>query len=116
MEVVISNLLKNASQAMEGKGEISIRVLDQKEDVFIEIEDQGQGVPQENMDKIFEPLFMTKQSGTGLGLASCISIVEKHGGRITVRNNPTVFTVQLPKVPKNLKLEEKQTEKQIPNE
>src|SRR3990172_3437077 len=116
MEVVISNLLKNASQAMEGKGEISIRVLDQKEDVLIEIEDQGQGVPQENMDKIFEPLFTTKQSGTGLGLASCISIVEKHGGSISVRNNPTVFTVQLPKVPKNVKLEEKQIEKQIPNE
>jgi signal transduction histidine kinase len=51
-----------------------------------------------------------------LGLASCISIVEKHGGRISVRNNPTVFTVQLPKVPKNVKLEEKQIEKQIPNE
>jgi len=116
MEVVISNLLKNASQAMEGKGEISIRVLDQKEDVLIEIEDQGQGIPQENMDKIFEPLFTTKQSGTGLGLASCISIVEKHGGSISVRNNPTVFTVQLPKVHKNVKLEEKQIEKQIPNE
>jgi signal transduction histidine kinase len=116
MEVVISNLLKNASQVMESKGEISIRVLDQKEDVLIEFEDQGQGIPQENMDKIFEPLFTTKQSGTGLGLASCISIVEKHGGSISVRNNPTVFTVQLPKVPKNVKREEKQIEKQIPNE
>ena len=116
MEVVISNLLKNASQAMEGNGEISIRVLDQKDDVLIEIEDQGQGIPQENMDKIFEPLFTTKQSGTGLGLASCISIVEKHGGSISARNNPTVFTVQLPKVPRNVKREEKQMEKQIPNE
>src|SRR3972149_3950053 len=113
---IASLKLKNASQAMEGKGEISIRVLDQKEDVLIEIEDQGQGIPQENMDKIFEPLFTTKQSGTGLGLASCISIVEKHGGSISMRNNPTVFTVQLPKVPKNVKLEEKQIEKQIPNE
>ncbi len=79
---------------------------------MIEIEDQGHGIPQENIDKIFEPLFTTKQSGTGLGLASCISIVEKHGGSISVRNNPTVFTVQLPKVSKNVKLEEKQ----IPNE
>src|SRR3989304_2446301 len=66
MEVVISNLLKNASQAMECKGEISIRVLDQKEDVLIEIEDQGQGIPQENMDKIFEPLFARERTLTSL--------------------------------------------------
>ncbi len=116
MEVVFSNLLKNASQAMEGKGEITIRVLEQKEDVLIEVEDQGEGISQENMDKIFEPLFTTKQSGTGLGLASCISIVEKHGGSISVRNNPTVFTVKLPKVPKNIKHKENHIEKQIPNE
>src|SRR3990172_7199870 len=110
------NMDENINHQIAMVGRAVSRMSHQIEDVLIEIEDQGQGVPQENMDKIFEPLFTTKQSGTGLGLASCISIVEKHGGSISVRNNPTVFTVQLPKVPKNVKLEEKQIEKQIPNE
>ncbi|HXV66071.1 MAG TPA: ATP-binding protein [Nitrosopumilaceae archaeon] len=116
LEVVFSNMLKNAAQAMDGNGEISVRILDQKDDVLIEIEDQGPGIPQENLDKIFEPLFTTKQSGTGLGLASCISIVEKHGGTISARNNPTVFTIKLPKVSKIEKIDEKRIEKHIPNE
>ena len=103
MEVVFSNLIKNASQANDGKGDVSIRIRDEKEYVIIEVEDQGTGVPEENIDKIFEPLFTTKQSGTGLGLASCKSIVDRHGGTITVQNNPTVFTVKIPKIPKKTK-------------
>jgi two-component system sensor histidine kinase HydH len=99
LEVAISNLLKNASQAMDGKGEITIRILDKDNDVLIEIEDVGPGIPESEMDKIFEPLYTTKQTGTGLGLASCKSIVEKHGGTLTARNNPTTFTIQLPKKP-----------------
>ena len=103
LEVVFSNLIKNASQAVEGKGKITLRVIEQKDDVLVEVEDSGPGISDENITKIFEPLFTTKQMGTGLGLASCSSIVAKHGGSLSVRNNPTVFVVKLPKVPKKQK-------------
>ena len=116
LEVVLSNLLKNASQAVKGKGEISIRIMDQKEDVIIEVEDSGPGIPENVMDKIFEPLFTTKQTGTGLGLASCKSIIAKHGGTLEVQNHPTVFSIQLPKKPKPVKTEPKFAQKQIVNE
>jgi signal transduction histidine kinase len=103
LEVVFSNLIKNASQAIDGEGVISMRIIENKVDVVIEVEDSGPGISQENMNHIFEPLFTTKQTGTGLGLASCNSIVTKHGGTISVRNNPTVFMIKLLKVPKRPK-------------
>ena len=116
LEVVFSNLLKNASQAVKDSGEITIRIIDKNDDVFIEIEDSGQGVLETNIDKIFEPLFTTKQTGTGLGLASCKSIIEKHGGTLSVRNKPTVFTVQIPKVPKKIPQRKNLMEKSLLNE
>ena len=60
------------------------------------IEDSGKCVLDDDLEKIFEPLFTTKQEGTGLGLASCKKIVEQHGGSISVKNHPTTFTVILP--------------------
>jgi signal transduction histidine kinase len=67
--------------------------------IITEIEDNGSGIPDDVISKIFEPLFTTKQEGTGLGLSSCKSIIEQHNGTITVKNNPTVFTIELPKDP-----------------
>lgn len=116
VEVVMSNILKNASQAVEGNGEISIRIIDQKEEVLIEIEDSGPGIPESVLPKIFEPLYTTKQTGTGLGLASCMSIIEKHGGTILARNNPTVFTIQLPKDPSESASPKKVQEKKVLHE
>lgn len=64
---------------------------------IIQFIDSGEGISEENVNKIFEPLF-TKQKGTGLGLASCKNIVEQHQGEINVTNNPTTFTIILPKI------------------
>ena len=55
------------------------------------------GISEDNLEKVFEPLFTTKQRGTGLGLASCKNIIEQHQGEISVKNNPTTFTITLPK-------------------
>ncbi len=97
LEVVLSNMLKNASQAVNRNGDISVRIIEKDSDVLIEVEDSGPGIPENILPKIFEPLFTTRQTGTGLGLSSCKSIIEKHDGSLTVRPNPTLFTVQIPK-------------------
>jgi len=109
-------MIKNASQAVDGKGEISIRIKDQENDVIIEVEDSGPGIPENVLPKIFEPLFTTKQTGTGLGLPSCKSIIDRHGGTISVRNNPTIFSIQIPKNPSMKKSKPKSFEKDIVNE
>lgn len=98
IEVVLDNLLTNAMQAIDDSGEITIRVNDFENDVIIEVEDTGAGVPDEIISKVFEPLFTTKIRGTGLGLASCKSIIEQHGGSITVKNKPSIFSIKLPKM------------------
>ena len=97
IEAVFTNLLLNAIQAVETKGEVHIRIIDNVNDVLIAFEDSGKGIEPQNLSKIFDPLFTTKQLGTGLGLSICKSIVEQHGGNITVKNNPTTFLVRLPK-------------------
>lgn len=98
LEVVFDNLLTNAIHATKGKGVITIRITDLENEVIIGVEDSGDGVPDDILSKIFEPLFTTKQQGTGLGLASCKSIIEQHGGSLSVQNTPSVFTIKLPKM------------------
>ena len=96
IEGVMSNLLNNAVQALDGQGEIDVSISSDSKFVIIRIKDSGSGIPDENLDKIFEPMFTTKKTGTGLGLVICKSIVEQHGGTITVSNKPTTFTIKLP--------------------
>ncbi len=98
IEIVFDNLLNNSMQAINDDGVITIRFIDIENEVEIEVEDSGGGVSDEIILKVFEPLFTTKKKGTGLGLASCKSIVEQHGGSISIRNKPTVFTIKLPKM------------------
>ncbi len=98
LEVVLDNIIMNAVEANNERGEVSIRIIDGNNEIIIEVEDAGSGVPQELMTKIFEPLFTTKQRGTGLGLASCKRIVEQHGGSVSVKTKPSIFSIKLPKL------------------
>ncbi len=97
LEIVLSNIIINAIQAIESSGTITVSIEDKPDILAISISDSGPGIPEKYMTKIFEPLFTTKQRGTGLGLASCNIIVKSHGGQILVKNNPTTFTIELPK-------------------
>lgn len=99
---VFMNLLINAGHAIETTGTITIRTLAAANDeVWIEIEDTGKGIPPENMSRIFDPFFTTKPvgSGTGLGLSLSYGIVQRHKGRIEVESEVgkgSLFRVCLP--------------------
>lgn len=99
MEVLFTNLFTNAIHSIgERMGEISVNFEEKDDDkIIIKIQDSGPGVPKELLPRIFEPLFTTKQHGTGLGLPSCKDIVEKHHGTIDITNEPTTVTLVIPK-------------------
>ncbi len=96
LEIVLSNIVLNAIQAIGDSGKITISTEDKLDSSVISITDSGPGIPEKYISKIFEPLFTTKQRGTGLGLASSYTIIKHHGGEIWVKNNPTTFTILLP--------------------
>ncbi|KAF6242666.1 hypothetical protein C6988_05595 [Nitrosopumilus sp. b1] len=96
IETLITNLLVNAVQAVSNNGEISVKTKGDSKSIIIEVQDSGLGVDSEFQEMIFEPLFTTKQRGTGLGLASCKRIVEQHKGTIECKSNPSTFVVKLP--------------------
>ncbi|MGI0102416.1 MAG: porin PorA family protein [Nitrosotalea sp.] len=97
MSVAFTNILLNSIDEIgENEGKITIRAKSEKNNLVIECEDSGDGISKENISKIFEPLFTTKQTGTGLGLSSVRAIIESHGGSISVKSPPTVFTISLP--------------------
>ena len=96
IEGVLSNIINNAVQSLDGHGEIDVEISVDSEFLIIKIKDSGPGIAEENLEKIFEPMFTTKTTGTGLGLVICKSIVEQHGGTLSVSNKPTTFTIKLP--------------------
>jgi signal transduction histidine kinase len=97
MEVVFGNIILNSIQAIaDTPGKIYVRYVETSDYAIIEVADSGPGIPSENLDKIFDPLFTTKQRGTGLGLSSCKNIIDQHGGVISVKNTPTTFTIRMP--------------------
>lgn len=104
LEQVLTNLILNAKDAMSNikrGGAVYITISRAQDWVVLEVRDQGCGMPQEIISKIFDPFFSTKDvgKGTGLGLSICQSIIEKHNGLINVHsevNKGSVFTVRLP--------------------
>jgi len=97
---VFLNLLLNAQDAMPAGGVIRITGNREKDEIVIKVEDEGQGIPEENLARIFVPFFTTKgKHGTGLGLAIASSSVARFGGRITAANRSqggAVFTLRFP--------------------
>ena len=111
IQQVISNLTTNANQAMPDGGHLYITLenanilenaisgLYQKKYIKLTVQDEGTGIEQKHLDRIFDPYFSTKHTGSGLGLATVYSIITKHGGHISVDselNKGTTFTLYLP--------------------
>lgn len=97
----ISNIIINSIQAMPDGGELRIITARDvsRNSAIIQISDTGVGIPQENLDRLFEPYFTTKPNGTGLGLAITYKMVEAHGGEIRVESiegQGAIFTIVLP--------------------
>jgi signal transduction histidine kinase len=101
LQIVCNNILINTIQAIGTKqGEIEFRFSENSEDIIIE--NSGPDIPQELLPHIFESLVTSKEVGIGLGLSSCKRIIESHEGSISVKNNPTTFTITLPKSQVNI--------------
>jgi len=83
---VLLNLIQNAAEAMEDGGTVTVRASDFPEGggIVLAVQDDGPGIPPDQMKRVFEPFFSTKFSGTGLGLAIARSLVEQHGGTLQV--------------------------------
>ena len=96
---VFVNLIRNAMQAMSRGGELSVETGSNSEAVFVGISDTGSGIPEEKLNRIFQPFFTTKKKGSGLGLMIVQRIIRDHAGRIDLESKPgkgTTFRVWLP--------------------
>jgi signal transduction histidine kinase len=96
---VFVNVITNALQAMTEGGELTVVAKAVDSFLQVEIADTGEGIPEENIGKIFDPLYTMKAKGIGLGLAVCKSIIERHEGRIeakSIAGEGTTFTIKFP--------------------
>ena len=89
---LILNLVRNALEAMPSSGDLTIRTFLDKDNVVLEIQDEGEGIPPEVLEKIGTPFFTTKDDGTGLGLAVCYRIAARHNAKIDVKTGSTGTT------------------------
>jgi hypothetical protein len=99
IEQIFSNLFANSIEEMTDGGVLTV-VLDQKEDTLqIDVSDTGKGIPHEDLQRIFDPFYTTKTSGTGLGLSVVLRIIRTYNGKIEVfseQGKGTSFSVTLP--------------------
>jgi signal transduction histidine kinase len=101
------NLVKNALAAMPSGGCLTIRTERSGDDAQITVSDTGIGIPEENLPKIFEPYFTTKETGSGLGLTLVFKIIKEHRGEITVKSKEgegSSFLIVLPVPQKETRL------------
>jgi len=101
---VFTNLLINSLEAIDGEGgTVSVNLIAEESDrARVEISDTGRGIPADDIAKVFEPYYSTKETGTGLGLAIVKKAVDDHGGSISVTSKEgsgTTFTIILPAKP-----------------
>lgn len=99
MKQVVLNLGINAVQAMTRPGEIVVSARRDNSSVILSVRDQGPGVDEQDLDKIFNPFYTTKDTGTGLGLSVVYQIVTQHGGMVAAERNPAggmTFSLTLP--------------------
>ncbi|MCK5622963.1 MAG: ATP-binding protein, partial [Alphaproteobacteria bacterium] len=98
----VVNVVENAVQAIDGEeteGQVTVSTVRAGDNFEIRIKDTGPGIPEDLRKRIFEPLFSTKNSGCGLGLAISKEIIEQHGGTIGIEDGPsggTCFVFRLP--------------------
>jgi two-component system sensor histidine kinase HydH len=96
----VLNLLLNAIQAMPDGGTLTVSAQAQRDRLELRVADTGPGIPREDLDRVFDPYFTTRNQGTGLGLATVRTVVEAHGGRVRIASEPgrgTEVTLDLPK-------------------
>jgi len=99
MQQVLVNLIKNAAQAMSTGGLLTLQTGETSDGVWVSVADTGGGIPQEQLNRIFEPFYTTKTKGTGLGLMIVQRIVRAHNGRIDLESHVgrgTTFRIWLP--------------------
>jgi signal transduction histidine kinase len=99
LEQILLNIISNSEQALQGKGKIVISVSAEPSELHISIADDGPGIRPEDMPRIFDPFFSTKDSGSGLGLAISRRLAGQIGGTLSVRSSPgqgTIVTLRLP--------------------
>jgi two-component system, sporulation sensor kinase E len=99
LQQVLVNLVKNAAQAMTTGGTLTLQTGETGDEVWVSVTDSGGGIPQEQINRIFEPFYTTKKKGSGLGLMIVQRIVRAHNGRIELENHvgrSTTFRVWLP--------------------
>ncbi|ALC92638.1 histidine kinase [Bacillus sp. FJAT-18017] len=90
LKQVLINILKNAVEAMPAGGTIFVSIKQEENAVWLTVEDEGPGIEKENLVRIGEPFYSTKEKGTGLGFMVCKKIIEEHGGRILIRNRERI--------------------------
>ena len=112
IEDAILNLIINAIEATEGSGQVTVRIaksqnrLDSRDEIAIEVIDDGHGISEDQLTNIFNPFFTTRKGGTGLGLPAVRRIARAHGGRVEVSSAPgkgSTFSIHLPMVEESMR-------------